>query len=195
MDNATRLSLIERLRETTVGRSWDDFARVYDGIILKWLRSQGVSAEDAEDIRQDVMTAVYKEIPKFEHNQRPGAFRCWLRRITSNRMHRFWQKRQRRPAAATGPNLVALAEQLADDNSRVTLAFEAEHNQAILEHLLKDLSERFSEKNLIAFRRVVLDEQPAQEVADQLGMTLGAVRVAQHRILKALKEVGQGLID
>ena len=158
MENATRLSLLERLGQTTLGRSWEDFAKIYDDMILRWLRSQGVNPEDADDIRQDVMTTVYKEIPNFRHNQRPGAFRCWLRRITANRLSRFWQKRQRRAKHEGGAALGEMAEQLADD-------------------------------------RIVLEEQPAQQVAEEVGMTLGAVRVAQHLILQALKVVGQGLID
>ena len=193
MENVTRLSLLDQLGQTTVGRSWTDFAAVYDGIILGWLKRQGVRDEDADDIRQEVMLTVYKEISNFEHSGRRGAFRCWLRRITANRLHRFWEKRQRR--GETGPALDELADQLADDKSRVSLAFEAEHNQFVLEHLLNQLAERFSDKNLLAFRRVVLEEIPTQEVAQDLGMTLGAIRVAQHRILRALKELGQGLID
>ena len=195
MDNRTRLSLLDQLGQTSDDRSWQDFTQIYDGIILGWLRRQGVNPEDADDIRQEVMTAVCKEISKFEHSGRPGAFRCWLRRITSNRLHRFWQQRQRRATPRTGPNLLDLAEQLADDKSRVTLAFEADHNRFVLDHLLEQLSQRFSDKNLSAFRRVVLEEEPAQQVAEDLDMTLGAVRVAQHRILRALQELGQGLID
>jgi RNA polymerase sigma factor (sigma-70 family) len=193
MSSATRLSLLNRLGQTTHGRSWTDFAAVYDEIILGWLKRQGVSAEDADDIRQEVMLTVYKEISNFEHSGRRGAFRCWLRRITANRMHQFWEKRQRR--GETGPALDELADQLADDKSRITKGFEAEHNHFVLEYLLNQLADRFSDKHLLAFRRVVLEEMPAQEVAQDLGMTLGAIRVAQHRILRALKKLGQGLID
>ena len=41
----------------------------------------------------------------------------------------------------------------------------------------------------------IAEQQSAEEVATDLGMTLGAARVAQHRVLRALKESGDGLVD
>ena len=48
---------------------------------------------------------------------------------------------------------------------------------------------------MTAFRRLVIDEEDAATVAAELEMTVGAARVAQHRVLKALKESGSGLLD
>jgi len=42
---------------------------------------------------------------------------------------------------------------------------------------------------------VVLDGHSASSVADQLGMTVNAVRIAQARVLRTLRELGEGLID
>ena len=192
MSQKTRLTLLERIRDTTAGESWKEFLAVYEALIFGWLRQQGVSTEDAEDVRQEVMTTVYEKIASFDHNGRAGAFRNWLRKITVNRLHRIWRKRK---GETSGKNLAELADELADDRSRLTLIWEAAHNEHVIQHLLRELSQRFHENSIIAFQRVVLKEEPAQQVADSLGMSLGAVRVAQHRVLRALKEQGQGLID
>ena len=46
-----------------------------------------------------------------------------------------------------------------------------------------------------SFRGVALEQRPAEEVADELGMSVGTVRVAQCRVLRALREVGEGWVD
>ena len=48
---------------------------------------------------------------------------------------------------------------------------------------------------MTAFKRVVLDEERAAVVASELGITVNAVRIAQARVLRALRQLGKGLID
>ncbi|MCA9260827.1 MAG: sigma-70 family RNA polymerase sigma factor [Planctomycetales bacterium] len=194
MTFSTRLSLLERVRETASGESWRDFCDVYDHLILGWLAQQGVSYHDAEDIRQEVMSTVSQELAQFEHNGRPGAFRAWLRRITANRMHRHWQKRKARDREGGNDRLAELSDELADESSNLTAVWDRQYNRVVVDRLINQLRGRFAEKSIEAFRRVVLNEEDARHVADALGMTLGAVRVAQHRVLHALKSLGEGLV-
>ena len=193
MVNQTRVSLLGRVQETTAGQSWDEFSEMYDGLIQGWLYRQGVQSQDADDIRQEVMTIVLRRIGQFEHNGRVGAFRAWLKSITSNCLRDHWRKMKHR--AGGGPDLGELAYQLEDDASRQSILWNAEHDRYVLDVLLSKVSDRLSEKSVTVFRRIVLDQESAEEVASDLGMTLGAARVAQHRVLKALKESGDGLIE
>lgn len=195
MGEPTRITLLERVRQTQAGESWAEFAAVYDALIRSWLRGQAIPDADADDIRQEVMQTVVKEIGRFDHNGRTGAFRSWLRRITANRMRRLWQQRERRPADYGGIDAGDLADQLDDDASRMTHVWDADHDRFVLNRLIDLVGKRFSEKSVTAFRRIAVNQEPAEVVADDLGMTLGAARVAQHRVLKALKELGEGLID
>lgn len=197
MGEATRITLLERVRQTQTGDSWAEFASVYDALIFAWLRRQSIGDADALDIRQEVMQTVIQEIGRFDHNGRPGAFRNWLRQITANRMRRLWQQRQRRAATSGsgGADLAALADQLDDDSSRLTHVWDADHDRFVLNRLLGLLAGRFSPKSLAAFRRLAISQEPPDAVAADLGMTIGAARVAQHRVLKALKELGEGLVD
>ena len=191
MGNLTRLTLLERVRDSNAGDSWKEFVDGYDALVMSWLRAQNVHSHDAEDIRQEVLATVYQEIASFQHNGRPGAFRHWLRTITSHRLHRLWQKR----GTTAGPDLAQLAEQLANPTSPLAIAWDQEHNRYVVDFLLDQISSRFSRQTMAAFERIALKEEPAQQVADDLEMTLGAARVAQHRVLKALRELGRGWID
>lgn len=193
MSNETRLSILARVQQTSVGESWTEFSALYDELIKGWLHRQGVQAQDADDIRQEVMTVVLRRIGSFEHNGRTGAFRAWLRTITSNCLRDHWKKSKRRGSG--GPNLMEMAAQLEDNSSQQSMLWNAEHDRYVLNHLLTQIGERFSEKSVTIFRRIVIDQEEAGDVAKDMDMTLGAVRVAQHRVLKALKESGAGLIE
>lgn len=195
MGESTRITLLERVRATQAGESWSEFVSVYDSLIGSWLRQQGFSSADVDDVRQEVLQTVVEEIARFNHNGRKGAFRNWLRRITVNRMRRHWRQKQRRSADYEGPDVEELAKQLDDDSSRMTLAWDIDHDRFVLNRMLGMLEGRFSNKSLTAFRRLALSQEDAQTVADDLGMTVGAARVAQHRVLRALKELGEGFID
>ena len=91
MTDSTRLSILARVQATTAGDSWAEFSGLYDGMIHRWLDRQGVKRQDADDIRQEVMTVVLRQIGDFNHNGQAGAFRSWLRSITANCMREFWR--------------------------------------------------------------------------------------------------------
>ncbi len=193
MAGETQLSMLARVQQTHVGESWGEFAQMYDGMIQGWLVRQGVQQQDADDIRQEVMTIVLRRIGDFEHNGRTGAFRSWLKTITSNCLRDFWKKKNRQ--AAGGPDLGEMAAQLEDGSSDQSVMWDAEHDRYVINHLLDQISQRMSDQSVTVFRRIVIDEESAEEVAADLGMKLGAARVAQHRVLNALKEAGTGLIE
>lgn len=176
-----------------MGQSWNEFSKMYDGMIQGWLYRQGVQSQDADDIRQEVMTIVLRRIGDFSHNGRTGAFRSWLKSITSNCLRDFWRKNKNR--AVGGPDLAEMAAQLEDSCSNQSILWDTEHDRYVINHLLEQISQRLSDKSVTVFRRIVIEEQPAEDVAADLGMKLGAARVAQHRVLNALKEAGAGLID
>ena len=73
-----------------------------------------------------------------------------------------------------------------------------------LVHALEDEAQLTMLQTCTYFRDLVVEEENkekeglllvAREVADELGMSLGAVRVAQSRVLRALRQIGEELID
>src|SRR5262245_2782555 len=82
----TSLSLLARLPQMSDGAAWERLTHLYTPLICGWLRRAPLQPSDADDLLQDVLTAVVRKVPEFRHDGRPGAFRCWLRMITVNRL-------------------------------------------------------------------------------------------------------------
>ncbi|MEM8864048.1 MAG: sigma-70 family RNA polymerase sigma factor [Planctomycetota bacterium] len=195
MTNApTSQSLLRRVQTGAGEESWHEFVTFYDQLIQGWLRRQGVKANDAEDVRQEVLAVVLKEIGRFEHNGRTGAFRNWLRTVTANRLRDFWRARKRQKTAGEA-DLEELARQLDDATSDLSRIWNHEHDRKMLECLMLRVSKQFAPKSMQAFRQVVIEQRPIDDVSDELELTINAIRVAQSRILRALRKEGAGLLD
>ena len=128
----TSATLLERLNDRSDSVAWRRLVDLYSPLIKAWLRQHGVSASDAEDLTQDVLGVVVREVARFRHNGRVGAFRTWLRAITTNCLRRSWRSRRRRVEAASPPDLVALLDQLEDPASDLSRRWDREHDQHVL---------------------------------------------------------------
>ena len=95
MSPETSLSLLDRLRASPDDADWSRLVEVYAPLLRGWLTRADVQPNDADDLVQEVLLVVHRELPAFQHNQRPGAFRCWLRRIVVHRLRNFWRSRGR----------------------------------------------------------------------------------------------------
>lgn len=193
MSQPTRLSLIEEIQANQSDDAWRDFCAIYDGLIQGWLARQGVQPADADDVRQESMATVFKEIGSFEHSGRTGAFRRWLRNIVSNRLRRLWDKKSNQ-RKKEGVELSVLADQLADDSSRLSAVWDHEHDIYVIDKILDSLTNQFPQQSIRVFRKVAIQGENDRQIADELGITLGALRVAKHRVLKAVKQAAGALL-
>ena len=192
--DATSLSLLERAKGQ-LDHAWDRLVALYQPLIYNWLRRQGLPHHAAEELTQDVLLVVFKELGGFAHPGAPGAFRGWLRAITANRARAYWKAGKHQPAAAGGSDFHAAVEQLEDPHSELSRRWEHEHDEHVLRRLLEMLEAEFEPRTLQAFRRQVLDGAAADVVAAEIGISVGAAYVAKSRVLARLRKEAEGLLD
>jgi RNA polymerase sigma factor (sigma-70 family) len=191
----TSVSLLERLCLQSDDDSWALFVKLYAPLIRGWLRRYSVKEEDAEDLAQEVMAVVVRELAHFQHNQQRGAFRNWLRTVTVNQLRALWRTRRGR-AEASGDNDVArMLDQLADPTSSLSRLWEEQHDQHVARRLMELIQLQFEAKTWQAFRRVALDGAKAAVVAEELGISVNAVLVAKCRVVNRLRQELRGLTD
>ena len=193
--NETSLSLLHRLRCSPEAESWERLVHLYAPLIRAWLRKYDVQESDAEDLVQEVLLAVSKDLGKFEHGGQPGAFRGWLRAILVNRVRKFWRSRDRRPQARGDSELNARLAQLDDPNSKMSQIWNREHDQYVLRQLLSLAEPHFAPTTWKAFCRVALDGAKADVVAQEMGISRNSVIIAKCRVLSRLRQESEGLIE
>lgn len=188
--NSTPTSLLERLQRPVA--SSDDWKRLHDlylPLVRAWLARTPCIGNEADDVAQEVMLILLREIPKFRR-RREGSFRVWLRKVTTNRVRAWWRGRQRQPFVGFDEFL----SQLEDPNSPLAQSWNQEHDQHIFEKLLAVVKSDFDPTTWQAFRLFVLENRKALEVAAELGLTENAVLLCKSRILKRLREESAGLL-
>jgi len=191
----TSLSLLERLRLRPDAEAWRQLVDLYTPLIHGWLRRHAVPAADADDLTQEVMTVVVRELPQFRHNQQRGAFRNWLRTITVHRLRVLWRSRQARPLATGDSDFLKMLDELEDPHSDLSRLWDQQHDQHVARRLMELVQPQFEPATWRAFRRVVLDGVKAAVVAAELGMSVNAVLLAKSRVLSRLRQEVQGLTD
>jgi len=191
----TSLSLLQRLKTAPPeSNDWVQLDSVYRPMIVSWARRGGVADNDVQDVAQNVLLSVSREIPSFERRA-TGAFRGFLRAITIHRIHAYWRDRRHNPAAAGRLSPFDFLDQLSDPRSPLSREWDQEHDRVVFKRLLEIVKPDFQATTWSAFERFVLDDVPAIQVALELGITENAIYLAKSRVLSRLREESAGLLD
>ncbi|HEX5103080.1 MAG TPA: sigma-70 family RNA polymerase sigma factor [Pirellulaceae bacterium] len=193
--SSTSASLLDRLRDGPQSPAWLRMNDIYQPLIRSWLHRQDVLASDADDLVQEVLAVVVRRLPDFEHNQRVGAFRTWLKTITINVVRDHWRSKKNRPAATGSSQLHDFLHQLEDQDSGLSRLWDEEHDRHVTHRLLEMLKGDFEPKTWQAFTRMALDGLPAADVAQELGLTTNAVFIAKSRVLARLRQEAAGMVE
>jgi RNA polymerase sigma-70 factor (ECF subfamily) len=191
----TSVSLLERLRTNPDDGAWEHLVAVYRPWIVRWLRRHGLADTDADDLAQDILVVVLRELEFFRHNRRPGAFRAWLRTITVHRLRDFERASCYRPQAGGDSATLDLLNQLEDPASTLSRLWDQEHDGHVVRRLLAMVEADFEESTWRAFRAVMLEGERPAAAAARLGLSVNAVLLAKSRVLARLRLEGRGLID
>lgn len=190
----THASLLERLRLAgPQSPDWVVLHDIYAPLLRGWLAAVPGLGAEAEDLAQDVLLVVVKELPAFRR-QRDGSFRAWLRQVTVNRVRAWRRQRLRRPAVGHDPADDFLAR-LADDASEPSRRWDQEYDRHVFDSLLSVVRQDFETVTWEAFRLFAVEGNKAADVAAQLGLTENAVLLAKSRILKRLRTEAADLLD
>src|SRR5262249_45830487 len=153
----TSVSLLERLRSNPDAPSWQRLVDLYTPLIRAWLQRHSIQPADADDLVQEVMGVLIRELPGFEHERRTGAFRRWLRNITVNRLRVFWRSRHGNPLGVGGSEFGQVLSQLEDPESSLSRDWDLEHDRHVTRRLLESIEPEFERVSWQAFCLLVIE--------------------------------------
>jgi RNA polymerase sigma-70 factor, ECF subfamily len=165
--------------------AWDEFCERYGGLIRSFARRQGVQDNDCDDVLQDVLLALTRDIGGFQRDPARGTFRGFLKVVTLRSVFkRFRQKSPAaRPVELEGAVMDASADASIDDQ------WEAEWRDYHVRQAMRAIESEFGEKDRAAFEHYALAGRSVNETAELLGLTLDQVYQAKSRITRRLSEL------
>jgi RNA polymerase sigma-70 factor (ECF subfamily) len=192
---STPHSLLVRVRAHDLV-AWHNLIELYGPLVYQWCRREGLQDADAADVGQEVFRSVAAGIDRFRRDRPGDSFRGWLWGITHHKLQDHWRRQTAKPPAEGGSiarqRLDQLAAQPDSDSSYQPAPNEMEN---VLRRALELVSNQLEASTWKAFWRVAVDGRTAAEVADEMGMTVGAVYVAKSRVLARLREELRDLED
>lgn len=191
----TSVSLLDRLRHHPDAASWQRLVDLYTPLLRGWLVRYGLQPSDSDDLVQEVLTTLVRELPRFEHNGQRGAFRCWLRTTMVHRLRHFWRGQQKQPQTAASGDPHQVLNELEDPDSGLSRRWDEEHDRHVARRALELIEPEFAPTTWRAFQAVVLEGRKEAAVAAELNLSLNAVFIAKSRVLARLRREIAGLVD
>lgn len=137
--------------------------------------------QDAEDMTQEVFFTAYRKLNQFKGE---ASFRTWLHRIATNRCKNELRRRSRRLRTAGEPfeEIVTATVDASPGPEEVTIGRRGLQRLALA-------MESLSREERALLRLVEIDQTPYREVAETLGLSVGAVKMRVLRARAHLREV------
>lgn len=161
----------------------DDFYRQYRSSIYALARRIVVDEWDAEEVLQDVVWTVYRKANTFRGE---AEFQRWVYRVTRNASLMLLRKRKRIPTPCEDSDMETFINATShyDDINHPEQAII--HNRAVSR--MNGELDSLDPVNQALFHAMDVNGRSKEEVADELGLSVSAVKARLHRIRKALRQ-------
>jgi len=191
---ATRVTLLNRIRDTADTDAWAEFARLYGPVVYGFARKRGLQDADAADLVQDVLRSVARNAHRIDYDPKRGTFRGWLYTVTRNKVYNFLSANKNRPKAGGDGVAQDRLEQLAGKPDEAEAEWELEYQRRLSAKAMDRVKHEFQPNTWQAFWGTAVEGRSAAEVGSELKMTSGAVYVAKSRVLARLRDEVQQLM-
>lgn len=187
----TRQSLLDRLKDWDDRDGWKQFFDTYWRLIYSVAIKSGLTESEAEEIVQETVVSVSKQMPTFEYDK-AGSFKAWLLQITRRRIAD--QFRKRRPWDSASPSVD-------EDSARTPTVnripapepdwgpvWDEEWQKNLVDAAMQRVKARVTPRQYQMFDLYAVKEWPVREVARTLNSNAAQVYLAKHRVSRLVRE-------
>jgi RNA polymerase sigma-70 factor (ECF subfamily) len=193
----TRATLLDRMKDWKDQSSWQEFFDTYWKLIYGVARKGGLSDAEAQDVVQETMVSVAKQMPQFKYDPAIGSFKAWLFKLTRWRI--VDQLRKRGPIVrhheSSGETArTATIEKFADEKSAdFNAIWEADWAKTVLDAAMNRIKSRLDPQKFQIFDFYVNREWPPEKVAQTFNVSVNQVYIAKNRVTEMLRDEVQRL--
>jgi RNA polymerase sigma-70 factor (ECF subfamily) len=167
--------------------AWDRLVTLYAPLVIQWCRRWDLQDHDVADICQEVFQSVVAHIGSFRKERKGDTFRGWLHTILRNKVHDHFRRLGQEGRGVGGTDAQRRWAQLPVSQPEEENQAPGTEERALFRRALELVRGEFEEHTWQAFWRTAIEDQAPKDVAADLGMSPGAVRVAKSRVLHRLR--------
>jgi RNA polymerase sigma-70 factor (ECF subfamily) len=200
----TRPSLLKRLQTGDDPQSWQEFYRIYGGLIRFFATKAGLTLDEAEEVVQETAIGVARRLPEFVYDPKVCRFKTWLLNLTRWRIQNQLRKRVQPGAAIVGSPGVSGGPPAArgDDSTGVGTVgciadpavpefgadWDAQWEKNLVTQALEQVRAKIEERQFQIFDLYVMKGWPPGEVAKTLGISIARVYLTKHRVAALVRK-------
>lgn len=189
----TRATLLSRLKNWDDQESWREFFKTYWKLIYEVAIKAGLTETEAQEVVQETVILVAKKMPEFKYDPAIGSFKSWLLHTTRWRINDQFRKRHpEREAIGQRPNDTARTdaiERIPDPAGHVLdNVWNEEWQKNLFDTAVERVKGKVNARQYQMFDLYVVKQWPVRKVASRLGVNIGRIYLAKHRISSLIKK-------
>lgn len=187
-DNATRLTLLIKLKGDDNNTAWKEFTAIYQPFIYNLIRRMDFHHHDSEDLSQTVLSKVWQKIDMYSTDNKSGSFRRWLATITRNTVRDFIKTKKN---FITNRNSVEYEDYYKGiEESKLPVIEELARKEWVI--FVTNLAKKNVFETLSDTKRRIFDmstkEIPIKEIAKELKVTETLVYIHRREVFNKMKQ-------
>lgn len=191
--DATRSSLVKRLRSWDDQGGWQVFFDRYWKLVYAVAIKAGLSDAEAQDVVQETVVAVAKQMREGGYDRTKSSFKNWLCLITRRRIVDHFRRRTRlrkQPLMASEDTSRTDTVARVPDPASLELdsVWDEEWRKNLVDAAIECVKELVSPKQFQIFDLAVLKDLPVREVTKLLKVNAAQVYLARHRVSARVKK-------
>jgi RNA polymerase sigma-70 factor (ECF subfamily) len=190
--DATRSSLVRRLGNWNDHGGWQDFFDRYWKLIYAVAVKAGLSDSEAQDVVQETVVAVAKQMRDGGYDRTKSSFKNWLCLITRRRIIDHFRRRtklMKQPLASEGTSRTDTIARVPDPASlELDAVWDEEWRKNLADAAIENVKQQVAPKQFQIFDLSVLKDLPVREVTKLLKVNAAQVYLARHRVGALVKK-------
>lgn len=187
----TRESLLSRLKDLDDHASWKEFFDAYWRLIYNTAMKFGLSDSEAQEVVQETVISVCRNVGDFKYDPRKGSFKTWLFNLTRWRVVDQLRKRQAHVISTDGVGDATEGESALAELPAAPQAdqyWQEEWDRNSLHAALQRAKARVDPKHYQVFDLYALQELAPSEVARIMNISVAKVYLVKHRVGRVVRE-------
>jgi RNA polymerase sigma-70 factor, ECF subfamily len=184
-----------RLPDAADVAAWDEVVSIYGPLVYRMGLRHGLQSADADDLVQEVFSAVARSVSQWLERSDRGKFRAWLLRIARNTAINFLTRRRHRPLGVGGDDALDRLAEIPAPDDELSSEFDLEYRREVFRWAADRAEEAVTPITWQAFWLTHVDGRSIAEVAEHLGISTGNVYIGRSRVMSRLKELTKQFED
>jgi RNA polymerase sigma-70 factor (ECF subfamily) len=189
-EDGTSSSMLRRIKSLSDATSWARFYELYSPMIQRFALKSGLTAVEAQDVVQNTMLNVTREIGEFQYDRTKGSFKTWLFNCVRWRIVDAFRARPKNMVQLdkTEPQGNGEGRSWEPSESVFEKIWDDEWSEQLRREALEEVKKKASSAHFQIFYLYAVEGMASKQVAEMVGTSVAQVYLVRCRLGRMFKK-------